>query len=105
MLKAVLAMLMIGGIAAWGQAQDDNSGAASKVDRADAYYHYAIAHIYAERAAASGSQADADKAIENFKAAVKADPSIPVSADELTGKFMRRIAPLILVPAPPPSSK
>jgi hypothetical protein len=87
MLKPVLAMLVIGGMASGGQAQTDAPDSAGKVDRAEAYYHYAIAHMYAERAATSGSQADADKAMENFKAAVKADPSIPVTNDELSGIY------------------
>ena len=99
-------MLTLGGMAAWGQAQNDNSDGASKVDRADAYYHYAIAHRYAERAAASGSQADADKAMENFKAAVKADPSIPVTNDELSGIYKKRInAPTDPAAGTAPSSK
>jgi lipopolysaccharide biosynthesis regulator YciM len=104
MVKVVLTMLMLGGIAAWGQAQNDNSAGAGKVDRADAYYHYAIAHLYAERAAASGSQTDADKAMEHFKAAVKADPSIPVTDAELSGIYKRRIMTPNL-PPPRPNSK
>jgi hypothetical protein len=102
MLKPVLAMLLIGGMLSWGQAQSDPAGGAGKVDRAAAYYYYAIARMYAERAASSGNQADLEKAIENFKAAAEADPSIPVTAEELSGKHLRRIVPSIH--PPPPSS-
>jgi hypothetical protein len=105
MLKPILSILAIGGMAAWGQAQTDASDSAGKVDRAAAYYYFTVAHMYAEKAAASRNQADADKAIENFKAAVKADPSIPITADELSGIYKRRIVPPTLPPAPPPSSK
>jgi hypothetical protein len=104
MLKPVLAMLAIGGMASWGQAQTAAPDSAGKVDRAAAYYYYAIAHMYAEKAASSRNQADVDKAIENFKAAVKADPSIPVTNDELSGKYIRRILTPIRTPLPPPSS-
>jgi len=58
--------------------------------------------MYAERAAASGSRTDADKAMENFKAAVKADPSIPVTNEELSGEYKLRPVKLIRVPPPPP---
>jgi hypothetical protein len=104
-LKPILSMLAIGGMAAWGQAQTDASDGAGKVDRAAAYYYFTVAHMYAEKAAASRNPADADKAIENFKAAVKADPSIPITADELSGIYKRRIVPLTFPTAPPPSSK
>jgi hypothetical protein len=105
-LKAVFAILMVGGTAASGQ-NATSSDSAGKTDRADAYYYYAIAHTYAEKAASSGNQADVAKAIENFKAAVKADPSVPVTADELSGIYKKRIVTLMPIrpPAPSPSSK
>ena len=73
-------MFLAGGIAASGQAQKDASSAADKVDRATAYYHYTVAHMYAEMAAASGgrNREYMNKSIENYKAAVKADPNTPV---------------------------
>ena len=40
-----------------------------KVDKASAYYHYTLAHMYAELASAYGNRGDyLDKAIENYKA-------------------------------------
>jgi hypothetical protein len=79
MLRTALATFMIAGMAAWGQAQNDTSGGAVKVDRATAYYHYALARMYAEMAAASrGRKSDYEnEALENYKAAVKADPQTP----------------------------
>ena len=79
MLRTALAMFLAGGIAASGQTQNGATGGADKVDRATAYYHYALAHMYAEMATTSGSRNREyeDKSIENYKAAVKADPQAP----------------------------
>jgi hypothetical protein len=73
-------MFVAGGLAAWGQSQNDTSGGAVKVDRASAYYHYTLACLYAEMASASGghNREYENKAIENYKAAVKADPRTPM---------------------------
>jgi hypothetical protein len=91
MLKAVLAMFMTGGIAAWGQAQADTSSRADKVDRATAYYHFMLAHMYAEMAATSGKNGEyATKASENYKAAIKADPKAPDPT-----KVLRPLVPYI----------
>jgi hypothetical protein len=72
-------MFLIGGMATWGQAQNDTSGGADKVDRATAYYHYTLAHMYAEMATASGgrNREYVNKSVENYKAAAKADPQTP----------------------------
>ncbi len=80
MLRIALAIFMIGGMAAWGQAQNDTSRGPDKVDRAAAYYHYALACLYAEMNASTrgGNPEYANQAIENYKAAVKADPQTPV---------------------------
>jgi hypothetical protein len=80
MLRTALAMFVIAAMAAWGQAQPDTSVAVEKVDRATAYYHYALANMYSQMAAASRDRKReyADKAIENYKAAVKADPQTPM---------------------------
>ncbi len=107
MLRAALAMFIIGGLVAWGQAQNDDSGGADKVDRAAAYYHFMLAHMYAEMAAAPGARSReyADKAIENCKAAVKADPRTPLSCEELSGIYTKRPMPVRLIPPPPPAPR
>jgi hypothetical protein len=78
MLRTALAMFMISGTAAWGESQTATS-VGDKVDRATAYYHYTLAHMYAEMAASSESRNSeyVNKSIENYKAAVKADPRTP----------------------------
>jgi hypothetical protein len=89
MAKAILGMLLIGGIAAWGQSE--------KVDRAAAYYHYTVAQMYSELAAVPGARSSeyADKAIEELQLAIKADPQSAVLREELArGPGSRRfVAP------------
>jgi len=46
-----------------------------KVDRAAAYYHYALAHMYEEQVAMYGRSDLANKAIEEYRAAIDADPT------------------------------
>jgi tetratricopeptide (TPR) repeat protein len=48
---------------------------ANKADKAAAYYHYALAHIYEEQMMVYGRSDLATKAIEEFRAAVDADPN------------------------------
>ena len=85
-------LLMIGSSAAWAQSRveaqpvsKETSASGAKIDRASAYYHYGLARLYAERAAASFSpnREYLDRAIEHYKAAIKADPEMPMLVDEL----------------------
>lgn len=92
MFKAATAMLAIGlttGLTASAQtpaAQPDNS---QKVDRASSYYHYALAHMYAELASAYGGRGGyIDKAIDNYKAAIAADPTTPMLVEELSELYI-----------------
>jgi len=80
MLRTALAVFMAGSTAVWGQSQNENSGSTVKVDRASGYYHYMLAHFYAEKASAPGTHNKEymNKASDNFKAALKADPEAPV---------------------------
>ncbi len=47
----------------------------TKVDRAAAYYHFALAHMYEEQVATYGRSELASKAIEEYRAAIDADPT------------------------------
>ncbi len=65
-----------------GGAGQQNSGppaaaqtAPKKVDRAAAYYHYALAHMYEEMVAMYGRSEYATKAIEEYRLAIENDPS------------------------------
>ncbi len=46
-----------------------------KVDHAAAYYHYALAHLYEEQVTAYGRSELANKAMEEYRLAIEADPS------------------------------
>src|SRR6202522_1924017 len=46
-----------------------------KVDRAAAYYHYTLAHLYEEQVTAYGRSELATKAMEEYRLAIEADPS------------------------------
>ena len=49
--------------------------APKKVDRAAAYYHYSLAHMYEEMVAMYGRSEYATKAIEEYRLAIENDPS------------------------------
>jgi tetratricopeptide (TPR) repeat protein len=51
-----------------------SSHAARKTDKAAAYYHYTLAHMYEEQVAVYGRSDLATKAIEEYRAAIEADP-------------------------------
>ncbi len=80
-------MLAVAAAAAAGQTSDssvrestapDTKPAQSsphKVDRSAAYYHYTLAHMYEEMVTAYGRSDLANKAIEEYRLAIDADPS------------------------------
>src|SRR5271168_741355 len=60
------------------QSQPADSAATSKArtpDRAAAYYHFALAHMYEEQVATYGRSELANKAIEEYRLAIEADPT------------------------------
>src|SRR5436305_2045876 len=84
LLNAVFLILLLGVGACWGQG---NASLAS-ADRANAYYHYSLGHMYAELAGNTTSRNDyVNLAIENYKAALKSDPSYPLLAEELSDVY------------------
>src|ERR1700694_330182 len=46
-----------------------------KIDKAAAYYHYTLAHVYEEQVAVYGRSELANKAIEEYRQAIEADPT------------------------------
>ncbi|MEO7142623.1 MAG: tetratricopeptide repeat protein [Bryobacteraceae bacterium] len=59
-------------------------------DKADAYYHYALGHLYAELAAGYGNRGDYfNKAIDNYRAAMKDDPSASFLSEELSDLYIQ----------------
>jgi tetratricopeptide (TPR) repeat protein len=78
----LLCVLLLAASAFAGQtpaAKPDASPAATpsprKADRAAAYYHYALAHMYEEQVAMYGRSELANKAIEEYRQAIEADPT------------------------------
>jgi len=84
LLNAVFLNLLLVGGACWGQGNTP----APVADRATAYYHYSLGHMYAELAGASTNRNDyVNSALENYKAAIKADPNSPLLAEELSDLY------------------
>jgi tetratricopeptide (TPR) repeat protein len=50
-------------------------GSARKLDRSVAYYHYTVAHMYEEQVTVYGRSELANKALEEYRLAIEADPS------------------------------
>src|ERR1700676_2904392 len=50
-------------------------GSPRKLDRAAAYYHYTVAHMYEEQVTVYGRSELANKALEEYRLAIDADPS------------------------------
>jgi tetratricopeptide (TPR) repeat protein len=74
---------------AFGQ---DNSAApkpAAGADKASAYYNYSLGHLYAELAGASGSRELFTKAVDAYRAAMKADPGATFIAEELSDLYIQ----------------
>lgn len=79
---------VMGSVALWAQAPA--AAAALKIDKASAYYHYALAHMYAEQASMFGNRGDfVNKAIENYKEAIKADPTAAMLSEELSDLYVQ----------------
>src|SRR5678815_2559708 len=109
MLRAVVVLFVIGGISAWSQSQKDAPSGAVKVDKATAYYHYMLAHMYAEMAYAYGIRNPeyAEKVTENLKLAIKADPQSALLVEELArgGRVRRYSGSGSIYRATPPPAK
>ena len=65
------------------------SASAAQPDRAQSYYHSALAHIYEEEAIASGRPEYMRHAVEEYKTALSADPNSPELNDELADLYFR----------------
>lgn len=85
--SAFLGLLVAGGLAT---AQTPRPAAGKADDRAAAYYHYTMGHMYAENAGASAYRADlVAKAIENYRLALKADPDASLVGEELAELYIQ----------------
>ncbi len=74
---------------AQGQAAVPATSAANS-NRASAYYHFAMGHLYAELAAAYGNRGEYfSKAIDNYKLALKLDPQAGFLVEEITDLYIQ----------------
>jgi tetratricopeptide (TPR) repeat protein len=73
----IVLLLAAAGIAQQTPAASDSkpTPAPRKADRAAAYYHYSLAHMYEEQVAVYGRSELANKAIEEYRLAIDADPT------------------------------
>jgi tetratricopeptide (TPR) repeat protein len=70
--------------------QPQSTTASKAPDKASAYYHFTIGHLYAELAGAYGNRGDyLARAIENYRAAMKADPDASFLAEELSDLYVQ----------------
>jgi tetratricopeptide (TPR) repeat protein len=58
-------------------------------DRSDAYYHFQLGHMYEEMVAVTGRAEFASKAVDEYKAALQADPTSPYLASALAELYAR----------------
>ncbi len=63
--------------------------AGKPANRADAYYHFQMGHMYEEMVAVTGRTEFASKAVEEYKSALQADPSSPYLASALAELYAR----------------
>ncbi len=80
-LSFAFSVLLIATALSFGQSasapqstKQPDPSAAQKPDKAAAYYHYTLAHMYEEQVAVYGRSDLATKAIEEYRAAIEADP-------------------------------
>lgn len=90
-MRKALAVTLLGCAVALAQAQPaGNPDGGAKPDHASAYYHYTVAHMYAELASAYRNRADyVTQAIDNYKEAIKADPSASMLSEELSDLYVQ----------------
>jgi tetratricopeptide (TPR) repeat protein len=62
---------------------------ARKVDRAAAYYHYTLAHLYEEQVAMYGRSELVSKAIDEYRLAIEADPTSEYLTSALAELYTR----------------
>jgi tetratricopeptide (TPR) repeat protein len=70
-------------------ASDSGQPAPRKVDKAAAYYHYTLAHMYEEMVTAYGRSDLAIKATEEYRLAIEADPSSEFLTSSLAELYVK----------------
>jgi tetratricopeptide (TPR) repeat protein len=85
-----LSCLLFVAAAAFAQNTPAAPQAGGGIDKAAAYYDYSLGHMYAEMAAQNGNRGDYfDKAVESYRAALKADPTATFISEELSELYIQ----------------
>ncbi len=71
------------------KASVDRSTDKAPVDRAAAYYHYGLAHMYEDMAVSAGRPDYATQAVEEYKLALDADPNSSLLQDGLAELYFK----------------
>jgi len=90
--KGVSLSLTLLAAVAFGQAQSGKRSREepAQPDKAGAYYHYSLGHLYAELAATYNNRSDYfNKAIENYRLAMKEDPAASFLTEELSDLYIQ----------------
>ncbi len=84
------AFLLLGVQAATAQGAGKTPAAPAKdPDRASAYYHYGLAHLYEDMATSAGRSDYASQAIEQYKLALNADPNSALLQNGLADLYFK----------------
>src|SRR3954447_19460056 len=79
-----ISLVLLGGIPVFGQTPP------AATDKANAYYNFAMGHLYGELAGQAGNRGDYyTKAVEFYKQALKLDPSATFLFEELTDLYVQ----------------
>lgn len=87
LLAAAAVLTTVPFVSAQTPASKDASG--QKNDRASAYYHYGLAHMYEDMAVSAGRPDYASQAIEEYKLAMDADPDSTTLQDGLAELYFK----------------
>jgi tetratricopeptide (TPR) repeat protein len=83
-------VLMVFAGCACAQGQKAAAPDKASADKGSAYYHYSLGHLYAEMAGAYGRSNDFfNKAIENYRLAMKEDPTATFIGEELSDLYIQ----------------
>src|ERR1035438_5353924 len=88
-ILSVACPLLFLAAAAFGQENSGASKPAAAADKAASYYNYSLGHLYAELAGPSGNRELFTKAVDSYRAAMKADPGATFIAEELSDLYIQ----------------
>ena len=89
--RVITATVVLASSLVWAQpARPAQAKTEKKADKAASYYYFSLGHLYADLAGQYNNRGDyLNKAIENFRAAMKADPNATFLADELSDLYIQ----------------